>query len=98
MVSPSVRESRPQVDTIQFPRVTVYLRPEDLEPTDELKVAIQEVKNTKNVRTQKVTGVGQSLQANKCLDQRSSQTTRKLWTHFLSLDYTRRVPSDNENT
>ena len=33
----------------QFPRVTVYLHPDDLEPTEELKNAIKRIQKTKDV-------------------------------------------------
>lgn len=41
--------SKTMVATYKFPRVTMFLRPEDMEPTDELKAALDSVRKTKNI-------------------------------------------------
>jgi hypothetical protein len=37
------------IGSYMFPRVDVFLRPEDLEPTEELRAALDGIKQTKNV-------------------------------------------------
>lgn len=41
--------SKKMIASYKFPRVRVFLRPEDLEPTEELQAALNRVKESKNV-------------------------------------------------
>ncbi|KAF5664051.1 hypothetical protein FDENT_12979 [Fusarium denticulatum] len=41
--------AKQMVGSYMFPRVDVFLRPEDLEPTEELRAALDRIKQTKNI-------------------------------------------------
>ncbi|KAJ5653740.1 hypothetical protein N7490_000743 [Penicillium lividum] len=45
----SKQVSKKMIASYKFPRVTVFLRPEDLEPTEELQKALDRVKKSKNI-------------------------------------------------